>query len=251
MLVELTKSKNLVNWLRYLPITDSTNLELARLHRIESLPNFSLLVAGEQSGGQGRLGRSWVSEPETSISLSLYLRSQAEVAQLGFLTLMAAVALNAAIKSFDSNIESGVKWPNDILIQGRKISGILAQIQPDGSLILGVGINLKKQISAPTSSVSLEELGVSASFDEVLAAFLTQFRARFAIFTSDASLAIAKTLGELTQVCNTLGTMVRAEMPDGSEIIGRAIRIDELGQLVIRADKDISVSAADIWHLRN
>jgi BirA family biotin operon repressor/biotin-[acetyl-CoA-carboxylase] ligase len=251
--VELNKSQQLVNWMRYLPSTDSTNLELARVQQIEPLPNFSALVAGSQTGGQGRLGRSWVSEPETSISLSLLLRSGAQISQLGFLTLMAAVSLDAAIKSFDSKIASGVKWPNDVLVLGKKVSGILAQIQPDGSLILGVGINLKKQLGAPDTSISLEELGISANFDEVLAAFLAQFRVRYAIFVQSPQLAILKTRNELLEVCLSLGQRVRAQMPNGQEILGRAIDIDELGQLVLESDEGIaiSVAAADVWHLRN
>lgn len=249
--MELTESKYILNWLRYLPIADSTNLELARLLKVEALPSFSALVAGQQTGGLGRLGRSWISEPGTSISLSLYLRSEAEVSQLGFLTLIAAVSLNAAIRSFDSKIESGVKWPNDVLIQGKKVSGILAQIQPDGALILGVGINLKKQTGAPATAISLQEAGIAVSADRVLAAFLTQFRARYSIFNESPKLAIVKTLGELSDVCTTLGTNVRAQLPDGQEIIGRALRIDNLGQLVILSDKEVSVAAADIWHLRS
>lgn len=253
LVVELKKSQELVNWLRYLPSTDSTNLELARMQQIEALPNFSALVAGEQTGGQGRLGRSWVSDPEASISLSLYLDSGAQISQLGFLTLMAAVSLDAAIKSFDSKIASGVKWPNDVLVQGKKVSGILAQIQPDGSLILGVGINLKKQLGAPDTAISLEELGIHANFDEALAAFLIQFRARYAIFTQSPQLAILKTRNELSDVCLSIGQKVRAQMPDGTEIIGQAMDIDELGQLVIHSNQgnSVSVSAADVWHLRN
>jgi BirA family biotin operon repressor/biotin-[acetyl-CoA-carboxylase] ligase len=253
LVVELEKTQNLVNWLKYLPVTDSTNLELARLLMNQQLPNFSALIAGEQTGGQGRLGRTWVSEPETSLSLSLYLRSDAQISQLGFLTLIAAASLNAAIRSFDSGVESGVKWPNDVLVQGKKISGILAQIQPDGALILGVGINLKKQLGAPETAISLEELGIQASFDDVLASFLTQFRARFSMFLESPQLAIQKTRGELKTVLLTLGTRVKAQLPGGAEIIGQAVGIDELGSLVIQRNEGdlVSVSAADIWHLRN
>lgn len=247
--MHLDKTASVVNHLISLDSVDSTNLELARRLTIGRLENFSLVVASEQTAGMGRLGRTWVSEPGTSISASLYLRST-HTAQLGWATLIAATAIRAAISDLIGN-EVLVKWPNDVLVNDKKISGILAQIQPEGSLILGFGINLKAQLSAPDTATALDLLGVDADFDTVLHAVVRNFRIRWAIFEADPQTAITKARGELVQYSATLGKSVRAELPGGGEVLGIAKDIDREGRLVIETPEPVVVSAADVWHLRN
>lgn len=245
----LEQTASVVNELIALDSVDSTNLELARRLAAGPLENFSLVVASEQTAGMGRLGRAWVSEPGTSISASLYLRSS-HTAQLGWATLIAATAIRAAIADLvDAQVL--VKWPNDVLVQDKKISGILAQIQPDGSLVLGFGINLKAQVGAPDTATALDLLGVEADFDTVLHAVVRNFRIRWAIFEADPQTAIAKARGELVQYSATLGKSVRAELPGGGEVLGIAKDIDREGRLVIETPEPVVVSAADVWHLRN
>jgi BirA family biotin operon repressor/biotin-[acetyl-CoA-carboxylase] ligase len=137
-----------------------------------------------------------------------------------------------------------------VLVDGKKISGILARIEGQ-DLILGVGINLKPKANAPEHATSLAELGVEANLDEVLAEFLTQLRGRYLRFLSDTSWAIARTGDEFRQFSSTLGQRVRAIYPDGRELVGIAKDIDKLGNLVIDDGELHSVSAADIVHLRN
>jgi BirA family transcriptional regulator, biotin operon repressor / biotin---[acetyl-CoA-carboxylase] ligase len=247
--VSLTKTAGVVNDLIALESVDSTNLELARRLAQGSLPNFSLVVASEQTAGMGRLGRSWVSEPGSSISASLYLKSS-HTAELSWATLIAATAIRSAIAELVTD-EVLVKWPNDVLVNDKKISGILAQIQPDGSLILGFGINLKAQSGAPETATALDLLGVEADFDSVLHAVVRNFRIRWAIFKQDPQVAITKARGELVQHSATLGRSVRAELPGGGEVYGIAHDIDREGRLVIHTPEPVVVSAADVWHLRN
>ena len=245
----LEQTASVVNELIALDSVDSTNLELARRLAVGPLENFSLVVASEQTAGMGRLGRAWVSEPGTSISASLYLRSS-HTAQLGWATLIAATAIRAAIADLvDAQVL--VKWPNDVLVQDKKISGILAQIQPDGSLVLGFGINLKAQLGAPDTATALDLLGVEADFDTVMHAVVRNFRIRWAIFEVDPQTAITKARGELVQYSATLGKSVRAELPGGGEVLGIAKDIDREGRLVIETPEPVVVSAADVWHLRN
>ena len=245
----LNKTAAVVNELIALDSVDSTNLELARRLSMSQLANFSLVVASEQTAGMGRLGRAWVSEPGTSISASLYLRSS-HTAQLGWATLIAATAIRAAIADLvDAQVL--IKWPNDVLVQDKKISGILAQIQPDGSLILGFGINLKAQVGAPDTATAFDLLGIEAEFDTVLHAAIRNFRIRWAIFEADPQTAITKARGELVQYSATLGKSVRAELPGGGEVVGIAKDIDREGRLVIETPEPVVVSAADVWHLRN
>jgi BirA family biotin operon repressor/biotin-[acetyl-CoA-carboxylase] ligase len=247
--VSLSQTAGVVNELIALDSVDSTNLELARRIASGELPNFSLVVSREQTAGMGRLGRSWVSEPGTSISASLYLKSQ-HTQELGWATLIMASAIRSAIAEI-VEAEVLVKWPNDVLVAGKKISGILAQIQPDGSLILGFGINLKAQAGAPETATALDLHGVSADFDSVLYAVVRNFRIRWSIFEQDPKLAIIKARGELLEHSATIGKSVRAELPGGGEVFGIAKDIDSDGRLVIHTPEPVVVSAADVWHLRN
>lgn len=247
--MSLDQTASVVNELIALDSVDSTNLELARRLQAGPLANFSLVVAKEQTAGMGRLGRTWVSEPGTSIAASLYLNSS-HTSELGWATLIAATAIRAAIADLVSK-EVLVKWPNDVLVNDKKISGILAQIQPDGSLILGFGINLKAQLLAPDTATALDLLGVDADFDNVLHAVIRNFRIRWGIFEADPATAITKARGELVEHSATLGRSVRAELPGGGEVFGIAKDIDREGRLVIDTPEPVVVSAADVWHLRN
>jgi BirA family biotin operon repressor/biotin-[acetyl-CoA-carboxylase] ligase len=239
-------SSGFSNRLIHLAEVDSTNLELERINSID-LPVFTVLVADSQTAGKGRMGRSWSSEPGASLAVSLLLRPKTEIA--GWVTLLAGVSVARALGEL--GVDARVKWPNDVLVQGKKICGILAQLNQDGSLILGVGLNLKAQQGAPDTATSLEELGVVATSDEVLALFLAAFRSRFEVLTQAQDFAVTKTLNELEELCSTLGQEVRAEFPDGKELIGRATAIDRSGHLVIATPEPVVVSAADVWHLRN
>lgn len=227
-----------------LPEVDSTNLELAR--RASDLPDFSVLLADRQLSGQGRMGRSWVTG-ENGLAVSILLRPSSSWAS--WITLLGAVAVARALEAL--GLAPKIKWPNDVLVEDKKICGILAQMQPNGSVILGVGINLKFPEGAPETATSLSDQGVEETKDQVLANFLATFRSRYFLFTESPEFAITKTLNELTELSSTLGQKVRAEFADGRALEGEAIAIDRLGQLVIKTDELVTISAADIWHLRN
>ena len=244
----LEKSSAVVPKLIYFDEIDSTNAELARMERA-SLPEFTALVSASQTAGRGRMDRDWVSEPGASLAVSVLLRPNAKPGEMSWITILASLSVRAAVSSLGCSGAS-IKWPNDVLVDGKKISGILARLEGQ-DLILGVGINLKPQANAPEHATSLAELGVEANLDEVLAEFLTQLRGRYLRFLADTSWAISLTGDEFRQFSSTLGQRVRAIYPDGRELVGIAKDIDKLGNLVIDDGELHSVSAADIVHLRN
>ena len=242
--MQLDRCQKVFPSLRYLDSVDSTNLELQRSYQ-PSTGEFTVVVASEQTAGLGRLGRTWVSEPGTSISISVLLKPT-DLEHAGFATLLAANSVHRALTDLTGSEQISIKWPNDILIGERKVCGILAQLH-DSSVILGIGINLKRQNSAPEHATALEEL-VDAAPEDVVLAVLTELRARWEVLKAQGP---AIELLYLRNHCSTLGTNVRAELPGGEIINGVAKSITAAGHLVIDAETEVELAAADVWHLRN
>lgn len=241
--MELRKARAVLPQLRFVDSIDSTNLSLQREYA--SLADFSALAAAEQTGGQGRAGRNWVSEAGASISLSLLLRpSRPEIASL--ITLLMASSARQAISELYPALTVSIKWPNDLLIEDRKLAGILATVNPDQSVVVGIGINLARQ-SAPDTAVALGEF-VTADFDSVLAAVLFKLRENWQRLQADAETNWL--IEDIRANCSTLGAEIRAELVTGESIVGRATDITKDGRLIVQADQEHVLSAADVWHIR-
>lgn len=221
---------------------DSTNAVLAGEHG--NLPDFTVLVAAEQTAGQGRAGRSWISESGSSLSVSVLLRPK-ELSRANLITLLAAASLHQALSHIYQSTIS-IKWPNDILIGNLKVAGILAQLNADQSVVCGVGVNLFQQAAAPETSVSLSSVG-EVDFDEVCAAYLSALNQNWQLFQKDE---IDWLLPYVRANCSTLGSEVRADLVNGESIVGTATGITDDGRLVIHNETEHLVSAADVWHLR-
>ncbi len=128
----------------------STNLEAAR-QAIEGAAEGVCVVAAEQTAGRGRLQREWVSPKNAGLYFSIILRPQFEQSVWPLLTLMAAIAVHDAL--LDScALKTDIKWPNDIMVNDKKLCGILAETveTPRGrAVVLGIGINLTKDSFPP------------------------------------------------------------------------------------------------------
>ncbi|MGN6743861.1 MAG: biotin--[acetyl-CoA-carboxylase] ligase, partial [Amnibacterium sp.] len=111
----------------------STNADLAAAAGAAPAdwPAWSVLVTDTQTAGRGRLGRSWTAPPGTSLAISVLLRPRIPADRYGWLSLLAGTAMAAALR--DAGVAAAVKWPNDVLIGGRKVCGLLAEALPDGS----------------------------------------------------------------------------------------------------------------------
>jgi BirA family biotin operon repressor/biotin-[acetyl-CoA-carboxylase] ligase len=151
-------------------------------------------------------------------------------------------------------VRTELKWPNDVQINGRKVCGILAELQPDDTLILGAGVNLtvaKDQLPVPTATSMLIEGGVTDA-DAVLIAYLKELRSlyeRFRVAGGDPDISGIRT--EVTEACSTLGRVVRVQLPDDADLIGVAEALDSTGRLIIDSrGRRTAVSAGDVTHLR-
>jgi BirA family biotin operon repressor/biotin-[acetyl-CoA-carboxylase] ligase len=147
--------------LRHLPQTDSTNREAARWAE-EGAPEGALVVADFQTAGRGRLGRSWHGRPGESLLLSLVLRPRVPAARAPLVTFVAASALADAVSGWVDPGRIEIKWPNDVLIDGRKTAGILLEGRTEGGgvgyVVLGVGVN----VTGDTAGMPEEIRGTAA-----------------------------------------------------------------------------------------
>lgn len=219
---------------------DSTNTFASRL-AADGEPEGTLVVSESQTAGRGRLGRKWVSPHGVNILMSLILRPQIPPMDAPMTTLLAASALARAIKGL-YGLPAAIKWPNDLLINGRKAAGILTEMsaEPDRvrHIILGVGIDVNmKRESFPreireSSTSIMAELGHKAVRAELLRRFMEELEQSYGLFTSGDRKGI---LDEWRSHSCTLGKRVRVNTPRG-EKAGVAVDIDDNGGLIIDTD---------------
>jgi BirA family transcriptional regulator, biotin operon repressor / biotin---[acetyl-CoA-carboxylase] ligase len=140
------QTKRLGQTIYYEESVESTQ-KIAHRLSYEGYPEGTLVISEEQVAGRGRMTRSWYSPKYTGIWMSLILRPNLPPQKAPQFTLIAAVAISQAIEEI-SGIESEIKWPNDILIRGKKVTGILTELQADAdkihSIIIGMGINVNQ-----------------------------------------------------------------------------------------------------------
>jgi len=215
----------------------STNT-LARELAEEGAPEGTLVLAEEQTAGRGRLGRRWLAPSGTSLLLSLVLRPQLPAAKAPQLTIISALAVRSAIGE-TVGLPAQLKWPNDILIHGRKVGGILIESSSLGAglryVIVGIGVNVNmppQALPAHFHATSIgHELGRVVPRLALLQALLQQFEARYRDLSSGAS-----PLSEWSEALVTLGQWVCISTPQG-ERRGLAVAVDEDGALLLR-DED-------------
>jgi BirA family transcriptional regulator, biotin operon repressor / biotin---[acetyl-CoA-carboxylase] ligase len=140
------QTKRLGQTIYYEESVESTQ-KIAHRLSYEGYPEGTLVISEEQVAGRGRMTRSWYSPKYTGIWMSLILRPNLPPQKAPQFTLIAAVAISQAIEEI-SGIEAEIKWPNDILIRGKKVTGILTELQADAdkihSIILGMGVNVNQ-----------------------------------------------------------------------------------------------------------
>jgi BirA family biotin operon repressor/biotin-[acetyl-CoA-carboxylase] ligase len=163
---------------RYLERVESTQRELAA-----DAPEGAVVAAGEQTAGRGRLGRVWHAAPGTSLLFSINLRPTVETPRLPELSIVAGIASAEAIRQ-STGLLADVKLPNDLLVGGRKLAGMLAEARED-RIVLGIGINvnvaaddLPTDVDLPATSL-LVELGRPVDRAELLAAILLELERRY------------------------------------------------------------------------
>ena len=230
--------------------TGSTNAVLVARAAAGSEHDFSVVATTNQTAGRGRLGRTWVAPPGRTLAVSVLLAPGVlEPARLGWLPLLAGLAMTRAVTSLVPAAVA-LKWPNDVQVEGLKVSGLLAELVPGAGVVVGAGLNLtmtEAELPTPVST-SLTLAGASADdiVDRALAAYLTQLRDLYIDFVADG-LDATRLRSAVKDACSTLGRRVRVELPGAEDLVGIAEDIDESGRLVVAGRP---VAAGDVTHLR-
>jgi BirA family biotin operon repressor/biotin-[acetyl-CoA-carboxylase] ligase len=238
--------------------TGSTNADLlARALRGE--PEGTVLAAEEQRAGRGRMGRTWTSPPRAALTFSLLLKPAVPPARRGWLPLLTGVAVAAAVTKA-TGVETGLKWPNDLLAADAKLAGILAEAAGD-TVVVGIGLNVSTEPAEfPTPrpgalpATSLRSAGATAlNRDDILLAILAGFERWYRDWQQAGGDPDRSGLRpEYTRLSATIGRTVRAELPGGQALSGPAVGVDSDGRLLVllSSGSEVAVAAGDVVHLR-
>ena len=227
---------------------ESTNTEAAQQARRGAAEGVCV-AADEQTGGKGRQGRSWTSNRGAGVYMSLILRPHLAPAKLPLITLTAAVAVYEVLdKCF--LIKPDIKWPNDILVSGKKICGILAEAveTPNGlAVVLGIGVNLDTPADDNSTSVNAET-SFRTTRDDVLEAVLSEFAETYDKLTASSSDVVEMWTARSSYAA---GLRVRVVLSDGT-IEGVTDGLEPSGALRVKlADGSTRViHAGDVERLR-
>jgi BirA family biotin operon repressor/biotin-[acetyl-CoA-carboxylase] ligase len=214
---------------------DSTNrylLECAAKGANEGV----VAVADEQTAGRGRLGRSWIAPPRSALLVSVLLRPQLPVDQLHLLTVAAAVAAIDAVRALAA-VVALLKWPNDVVVDDRKLAGILAESDGAGATVVGMGLNLRGDWFPP----ELQDTATACDIDrdQLLDAWLVALDTRLD--------ALDGLVDDARRLSATLGRRVRVELAHET-FEGVARDLTPAGYLVV---DDRVITAGDVVHLRS
>lgn len=229
----------------------STNDEV-RLLAEQGAQDGTIVWALRQSAGRGRQGRTWVS-PVGNLYFSTLLRPEKSIAEAANLSFVASLALSDAIRQLDRKLVPGLKWPNDVLLSGKKVSGVLLESKADRSgnldyLIMGVGVNLAHYPDdARYPATSLREQGLSADIgaDKLLENFINSFDARYKLWKKEGFDSVRSAW--LDQA-HGLGEKIYVRLP-GETLSGRFVTIDKDGALDLDLEngKQRLVTAGDVF----
>jgi len=213
--------------------------EAARL-AAAGAPHGALVIAEEQTAGRGRFGRSWHSEPGAGLYFTLVLRPPLAPPDAPILTLLAGVALAEAVSEL-SGLATDVRWPNDLMVSGKKCAGILVEMTAAAETIsyvlMGIGLNVNhtripEELAAEATSLRLEA-GRSFSRLDLLAAILQRLERYYQRLLAEGASAIVQRFSEISSYAEGK----RVKVTDGPRIVrGITAGLSPSGVLRVRRD---------------
>lgn len=231
----------------HLTATTSTNDVVAARARAGE-PAGLVVVADRQTAGRGRLARPWEDRAGGSLLVSCLVDTSPQPPDLT--PLAAGLAVADAVRAAGSAPE--LKWPNDVLVAGRKCAGILVEAVRRGDevrLVIGVGVNVDwAGASPPAGGTTLAEAtGRPVDRWQVLADLLAALHRRLGELEREPG----QVPRDYAAACTTLGRRVRVTLPASEVVVGEATRLDQQGALVVAVEgAEVTVRAGDVEHLR-
>ncbi len=221
-------------------------------------PEGIVVIADEQTGGKGRLGRSWISPPGVNLYFTVLLKPPIPPVETSILTLAAAVAVVSAIRGY-AGINAEIKWPNDILINTKKAGGILMEMKSDKGrislLAIGIGVNVNMSLDALANDIrplatSLKiESGKPINRVELLRKILAELEKSYKILLKGNKRAL---INEWLCLNSTIGNNIKIQM-QGEILSGFAEGINERGELIVRLQSGEvkTVNAGEVTTMKN
>ena len=252
----LLKTKWMGRTMHYFHAIDSTNSKAYAL-ALEGAEEGEVVLAESQKKGRGRLGRKWFSPPFLNLYLSVILRPKIAPHQASLITLMAAVATAEAIQKL-SNFSPSIKWPNDILLESRKVAGLLNEIHSEIDrihfVILGIGVNLNmdgKMFSKGIREVATSlkrETGQAISRKTFLQVLLLELEMWYETFLKEGALPVLKAWRDRAQI---KGRSVKVTS-FGETLFGAAMDVDSDGALILEMEsgEQKRIVAGDVEYRR-
>jgi len=240
---------------RYEEVSSTNAVALDLVH--QGAPEGTLVVADAQTRGRGRLGREWVSPSGANLYCSYILRV-GNPEWISWISLIASMAVASAIRA-ETQLNARIKWPNDVLIEGQKVAGVLAETVSDVGkvqrVILGIGVNVNMPIASlppalqSTATTLFEHMHEALDRNELLTRLTEKLDAQYQKFLNGE---ISDMIHEYLGLSDTIGQRVLAHLPVGRPLEGWAEGIESDGSLRLRRSQgDLSViRSADIVHLR-
>ncbi|MDO4928891.1 MAG: biotin--[acetyl-CoA-carboxylase] ligase [Corynebacterium sp.] len=236
--------------IRYTTSTGSTNTDLVALAK-EGAPAWTVILAEQQTAGKGRMGRSYASPLYGQLTLSLLIRPPAEsIERIGTMNLATGVGIIDAL-----GLESGIrlKWPNDVIIENRKLCGMLAEAVAMGkepAVVIGFGLNtgLRREELPVSHATSLYLEDIEFDRNDLTIEVLKAVRTRLCQWQNNDLSYMA----DYRKVCVTIGQDVRVLLPGNEEVLGKATAVLNDGRIVVvdNASEEHVFAVGDVEHLR-
>jgi BirA family transcriptional regulator, biotin operon repressor / biotin---[acetyl-CoA-carboxylase] ligase len=237
--------------IRLVASTESTNADVADAAR-SGVPEGLVVVAEQQTAGRGRLDRSWLSPARAGVLMSVLLRPTVSAAAWPLIPLLSGLAVVEAMSAV-AQVEADLKWPNDLILDEKKLGGILAE-RVDDAVVVGIGLNVSTradELSVATAT-SLAIAG-GATDREIIVKEVLRALARRYLAWLDTGGGSSSVIPSYRERCETIGRHIELQLPGGEVVRGVATGIDDSGRLVVRDDAtgaEHEWLVGDVTHVR-